>query len=203
MWLTILIAHFKTLLSSESSVLLARDSRCMMQCVNFTWGATSKTFALSPLFLPTIAPAPSVHTPTQLSHESSISFILVSSLVKMSLPVKVPSSAEQKSISSCSFPSNVYLMNASNWAELDTSVDSSTCSAYFFPFILSINWLLMSFAISCTRRATVSFDNGTVISSFAISSPCMTRHIATAAGFIRVSPIVCGFLVCAIKYATS
>ncbi len=96
MWFTILIAHFKTLLSSESSVLLARDSRCMMQCVNFTWGATSKTFALSPLFLPTIAPAPSVHTPTQLSHESSISFILVSSLVKMSLPVQVPSSAEQK-----------------------------------------------------------------------------------------------------------
>uniref|UniRef100_A0A0K2UWQ7 Uncharacterized protein n=1 Tax=Lepeophtheirus salmonis TaxID=72036 RepID=A0A0K2UWQ7_LEPSM len=174
-----------------------------MQCVKFMCGATCNTLAFSPFFFPSIAPAPSVHTPMQFSQNSPFSFSLLSSFSKMSSPVHVPSSGEQNSMSSFSFPSKLYLTKTSSWAELDISVDSSSCKAYFPPFILSTSWHIMSWAMSVMRQAIVPFDSGTDSSSRANLSPCMAQLTAIAAGLIKVSPIVCGFLACAIKYATS
>lgn len=74
---------------------------------------------------PSIAPAPSVHTPTHSLQDSPSSFSLLSSFVKMSSPVHVLSSGVQNSMSSSSLPAKLYLTNTSSWGEFDISVDSS------------------------------------------------------------------------------
>ena len=79
----------RTCLSSGSSVLLARDSLWITQCVECTCGATCKTLAFSPAFSPRSAPVLSPHTPRQFFEDSPSSY----SFVKMSSPVHVHSGA--------------------------------------------------------------------------------------------------------------
>lgn len=109
--------------------------------------------------------------------------LLLSSLLKMSQPVQVPSSAEQKTISSYIFPSQLYLAKTSNCVSLDTCVDISNCmeNRPLF-FTLSMSQTLMSFAMSPMRLAIVSVDTGIVSSVLAILSPRIALVIAITAG---------------------
>ena len=61
----------------------------------------------------------------------------------------------------------------------------------------------MYWAMSVMRRSIFLLDSGTDSSSWANLFPCMAQYIAIAPGLINVSPIMCGFFTCAIKYATS
>jgi hypothetical protein len=64
----------------------------MMQCEEITSVPLFKFFmwAKSPFFLPIIAAAPSVHTPTQLFRDSSFAMKNSFNFTKMSSPVDLP-----------------------------------------------------------------------------------------------------------------
>ena len=170
-----------------SSVLLAWDSLWIIQCVKFTCGATCKSLALVLSFPP--ASLQSCPDTNQYSFPKIVPLLLV--LEKC--PHLVHSGARSKT--ALRFPSKLYLMKTSSWAEFNISVESSNCKAYYSFLTLSTSWYFMSCAMSVMRRAIVPLDSGTDSSSRA--------DLSTAAGLFNVSPIVWGFFACAIKYATS
>ena len=106
----------------------------------------------------------------------------------MSSPVHVYSRARSKT--ALRLPSELYLMKTNSWAEFNISVDSSDCEAYF-PFLTLIHQL-----------ALYVLDH---VCDAPGNSPVRQRHWFQITGWFiySLSPIVCGFFACAIKYATS
>lgn len=121
---------------------------CKIQCVNLR-----EAPPVRPFFTPSIAPAPSVHTLMHSSQDSPSPFTLSSNFVKMSLPVHVPFSKLQNSMSSLSFLSKLYLTNTSSWAEFDDLWFRLTVKCTFSPFFtMSTSWHFMSWAMAEMRR---------------------------------------------------
>ena len=81
------MALSNTSLNEDCSVLAAKASLWMLQCVKTAFGATDCIRVTTPLCLPVIAQAPSEQTPTHFSHEipfcsmKSINTLNISTLV--------------------------------------------------------------------------------------------------------------------------
>ena len=104
--------------------------------------------------------------------------------------------------SSCTSSWKTYHTKTSIFALLSTSVDSSTCIAYYGDsFILSNNCASISSAISSIRLVMVLAERG-ACATFGMGAPKNSWQISLAAGRINSSLIVKGFLALARWLAT-